>query len=102
MQRNEDGGIVISCDFCGADWDEVKPMIEGHRGSVLCLECLKLARPKLAPSDTAFECRLCIQEKPAGTMSWSGTAIGGAPAARVCKPCVEQATRAFTKEGLEV
>ena len=21
MQRNESGGIVISCDFCGADWD---------------------------------------------------------------------------------
>ena len=43
MQREEDGGIVISCDFCGTDWDEVVPMIEGHRGSVICLSCVEKA-----------------------------------------------------------
>ena len=44
MQRPEDGGIVISCDFTGIDWDERIPMIEGHQGSVLSLEALAMAR----------------------------------------------------------
>ncbi len=40
MQRDEDGGVVISCDYCGRDWhpyqpDPDNPMIEGHRGSVI-------------------------------------------------------------------
>ena len=43
MQREEPDGIVILCDFCRRDWDGQEPMIEGHHGSIICLQCLKLA-----------------------------------------------------------
>ena len=70
MQREENGLIIISCDFCGTDWDEVIPMIEGHHGSVICLSCLKKALENAAPAEDAFDCTMCLQHRDAGTKSW--------------------------------
>ena len=33
----------VLCDFCGREWTEQVPMIEGHQGSCLCANCLTLA-----------------------------------------------------------
>ncbi|MBI1335446.1 MAG: hypothetical protein GC164_00615 [Phycisphaera sp.] len=101
MQKREPEGIVIACDFCGTDWDEIKPMIEGHHGSVLCLECLKQALRDLAPSDGEFTCTLCLRTAlPAGTPAWSPTDHnnGANPDARACEDCIHQAARAFDKD----
>jgi len=102
MQREEAGYIVISCDFCGADWDEVIPMIEGHRGSVLCLGCLKRALAEATPADAAFECTMCLREKTPGTKRWTHPEPAETPglnaAAQVCWPCLKQAGRGFGKD----
>lgn len=96
MQRTEDGGIVISCDFCGADWDEVKPMIEGHHGSVLCLECLKISLLEARAQSGRFTCTMCIREKlPESLPRWQSPKR---PQAVVCQECIEQAARAFDRD----
>lgn len=96
MQRSEDGGIVISCDFCGTDWDEVRPMIEGHHGSVLCLECLKVAIHQAASGEGKYRCTLCLRENiPATLPRWSNPAR---PAACACEECLIQAAKAFSRD----
>ncbi len=95
MQRTEHGYIIISCDYCGTDWDEIKPMIEGHRGSVLCLNCLKIALADLRPADEEFFCNLCVREKIAvGTLRWTSLATG----VHACQSCIHQAAGTFSKD----
>ncbi|MCC7145132.1 MAG: hypothetical protein IT443_01660 [Phycisphaeraceae bacterium] len=103
MQRMEDGGIIISCDFCGTDWDQELAMVEGHHGSVLCLDCLKKALANSGPAATVFDCTLCLQTKPAGTTVWRHEPLsvelkGYNRYAAVCEDCVDQAARAFSKD----
>lgn len=103
MQRTEDnGGIVISCDFCGTDWDEQLSMIEGHRGSVLCLECLKLALDAAEPADEATDCSLCLSGKPAGTKRWRHPSPKPSPGlntgATLCWDCIRLAAKGFHKD----
>lgn len=106
MQRTEDGLIIISCDFCGTDWDEVLPMIEGHHGSVLCLECLKLALDQLADTgDQKLECTMCIRPVAQAKRHWrpvrdAAVALpaGANPQALICEGCVNQAAGTFSKD----
>ena len=100
MQRTQKDGVIISCDFCGTDWDQVRPMIEGHHGSVLCLECLKQALTHHAPAAQKFQCTLCLQDRPAGVKSWAPQPRPAAanPQARACLDCLHQAARAFDRD----
>ncbi len=107
MQRqvNENGetGIIISCDFCGTDWDQQTAMVEGHHGSVLCLECFKQARKQMTPAARAFDCTLCLQTRPTDTPHWRHAPFaspppGFNPEAVVCEPCLKQAAAAFHKD----
>ncbi len=96
MQRTEDGMVVISCDFCGSDWDEVKPMIEGHRGSVLCLNCLKTALVEMATGSQPYACTLCIREGlPPSLPRWQSPLR---PQAVICEECIHQAAGAFNRD----
>ena len=96
MQRTEDGMVVISCDFCSTDWDEVKPMIEGHRGSILCLSCLKMALVDIAAQPEEFSCTLCIREGlPESLPRWQSPLR---PEAVACQDCVHQAARTFDRD----
>jgi len=100
MQRETSDGIVIACDFCGDDWDQLKPMMEGHRGSVICLSCLEAAAGGLAPAPDPFECTLCLRPIEAPAISWSRPdppATANA-AARICEKCIRQATAIFAKD----
>lgn len=95
MQRFEDGGVVISCDFCGLDWDEVKPMIEGHHGAVLCLECLTTAIESAEQQAGKYSCTLCLRENLPQTLPrWTGNR----PEATACQDCILQAAKAFDRD----
>lgn len=100
MQRTEPDGIIIACDFCGTDWDERRPMIEGHRGSVLCLDCLKFALVMADPAAELFDCTLCLRSRPAGTIAWHHPDCppSSNPDAAVCAPCLKQAAGMFSKD----
>ena len=95
MQRVEEGLVVISCDFCGTDWDEVKSMIEGHHGSVLCLECLKMAIEEVEEKTGTYDCTLClITNQPQTLPRWSGPRLE----AIACHDCIKQAAGAFDRD----
>lgn len=105
MQRTEDDGIIISCDFCGSDWDPttgLPTMTEGHRGSAMCLGCLERALPESEPASEPFDCALCLQTREAGMRRWSHPSPtpspGLAPSAAVCWECVRLAAKTFHKD----
>ncbi|QDU34653.1 ClpX C4-type zinc finger [Poriferisphaera corsica] len=102
MQREENGYIVISCDFCGTDWDEVIPMIEGHHGSIICLSCLQTALDAAAPAEEEFDCAMCLQNKPVGTKHWQHSnptsSEGLNENAHICWDDIRQAAKAFHKD----
>jgi len=105
MQRTENGYIIISCDFCGTDWDEVIPMIEGHRGSILCLACMKVAISNTASEELPYECTMCRREQLGAKAHWrpereeGATLLPGAnPFAVACESCLNQASGTFSKD----
>lgn len=95
MQREEPEGIVISCDFCRRDWDGQEAMIEGHHGSILCLQCMKAALVEQAVGEEKFKCTLCLRFNIPGMLPhWGNKAH---PDAVVCQECLYQAARAFSR-----
>ena len=102
MQRTENNLVILSCDFCGKDWDEVIPMIEGHRGSIICLDCLEKALQQATSSDTQYDCTMCLQEKPGKLKHWRNStpvSIEGLnPHAVICWDDIRQAAKAFHKD----
>jgi hypothetical protein len=93
MQREEPDGIVLLCDFCRRDWDGQEAMIEGHHGSILCLECLKVALRDQTTSGEKYKCTLCLRFNiPPELPHWSNPAH---PAAVLCQECLYQGARAF-------
>ena len=95
MQREAPEGIVILCDFCRRDWDGLEPMIEGHHGSILCLECMKLALRDQPAGTEKFTCTLCLRFNIAPKLPrWSNPAH---PEAIVCQECLYQAARTFSR-----
>ncbi|HEV8606848.1 MAG TPA: hypothetical protein VGQ99_16005 [Tepidisphaeraceae bacterium] len=96
MQRIEDGALIVSCDFCRTDWDGVSPVIEGHRGAIICLECLKLALDSLTPAGETFKCILCLREPlPATLPRWHHPQN---PATHACEGCIHQTADVFDRD----
>ena len=57
------------CDFCHRPWDGTFPMVEGHQGSLICGNCLKIAYTEtvLMKAHTApagATCTMCLEERP--------------------------------------
>lgn len=101
MQKHNEDGVTIHCDFCGKAWDMLEPMIEGHHGSVLCLECLDKAVDFSEPAKEDFKCSLCLRDFEAGAEKVyrpDPLPEGANPAGRLCFDCVRQADRAFAKD----
>ena len=95
MQRRKPEGIVISCDFCLRDWDGQEAMIEGHHGSILCLNCLKLALVEQQTHPDKFKCTLCLRfNMPPAMPRWSNR---DHPNAIACQECLYQAAKAFSR-----
>src|SRR4051794_18944156 len=93
MQREDPDGIVIVCDFCRRDWDGQEAMIEGHHGSILCLECLKLALDEQKNGEDKYKCTLCLRFNiPPSVPRWSRS---GNPDAVACQECLYQAAKTF-------
>ncbi len=95
MQRTEQDGVVISCDFCQTDWDGQSAMIEGHHGSIICLECLKKALVDARPADGKYQCTLCLRINiPPSLPRWH---FPNRPEKLVCQECLHQAAKAMSK-----
>lgn len=103
MQRTEQGYVIISCDFCGVDWDEVIPMIEGHKGSVLCLNCMKQAIGQLVSETEPYKCTMCVKDGlPGDLRHWRHPSPTPSPGLNVgaimCIDCLQQANKTFGRD----
>ncbi|MBL9000274.1 MAG: hypothetical protein JNK25_03985 [Phycisphaerae bacterium] len=93
-----DGNEFFRCDFCHTAWREDLPMVEGHRGSLICGECLRAAFTGVVLKSAGEEagggvvCVLCLSA-PEGKV-WRREPTG--PAA--CRRCVNQSARVLAKD----
>lgn len=99
--QTEDNRILIRCDFTGADWDQIQPMIEGHRGSVISLPALAQAVEQAGASELLFQCTMCLRDYQAGEKAWRNPLPPpqANPDAVICWDCIRQADRAFARDG---
>lgn len=105
--ESADGNDFFKCDFCLRGWDESRPMVEGHRGSLICSPCLTIAYTELVLAgagegpEVGRECRLCLQTNeiphwvspivPPESLTMDG------PGA-ICRECVERCARQLEKD----
>ncbi len=95
MQREEPEGIIIVCDFCRRDWDGQSPMIEGHHGSIICLDCLKLALAQQKEGADKYKCTMCLRFNMPPTLKRYAPADH--PDSIICHECIVQAAKAFSR-----
>lgn len=70
------GTDFFRCDFCRQAWSESRPMVEGHRGSLICSSCLLVAYAEI------------VLER-GGVGAASLAADGGASVQPTCRMCLE-------------
>lgn len=65
MQPND-----FICDFCHTPWDGTFPMVEGHKGSLICGRCLTVAYAEAGfpgsnthNPQSARKCTMCLADK---------------------------------------
>jgi hypothetical protein len=88
----------IICDFCHPPWREDLPVVEGHRGAIICGDCLTAAYRGLIfgespPVDPGYSCRLCLEQR--SDAGWQSPRY---PDAAVCARCVRQSAGVLHKD----
>ncbi|MDP7008506.1 MAG: hypothetical protein QGI78_02940 [Phycisphaerales bacterium] len=87
----------ILCDFCGdTAWANGTPCVEGHRGSVVCGDCLSKAyRRVVLVGNTELQnttCTMCIERRDQSL--WKGSFGEGA---NICLRCIKQSATVLEK-----
>ncbi len=94
-----EGNEFFLCDFCRRPWSEQRPMVEGHRGSLVCAACLSTAYTDLVhlqggdtsrPGET---CTLCLERR--SQRHWRSPLY---EQAIICLRCVKQSSTAMEKD----
>ncbi len=96
---DKDGNEFFKCDFCHQAWAEDRPMVEGHRGSLICGPCLTIAYRLVHLQESGIRtqpeqvCTLCQQHHD--TLHWQSPAFDEAVA---CARCIKQSSRVLQKD----
>lgn len=97
--HNASGNEYFKCDFCRSSWSEDRPMVEGHRGSLICAPCLSVAYREVVlhaggePPTPGVGCALCLQTND--TRYWASPLDRSVVA---CAECVERSARTMEKD----
>lgn len=89
------------CDFCGRAWDGTFPLVEGHKGSLICGACLTVAyteavlldAPDASDSGEPHTCTMCLQRKP--PPGWLSPVC---ESAWICLNCIKQSAGKLHKD----
>ncbi len=96
------------CDFCGCSYRDDRPMIEGHRGSLICGVCLSKAYTQVVLHNSGITvpehiaCALCLMNKrgdywqspvSAAVTPDGEVVIEATPGACACRWCVERSAK---------
>jgi len=89
----------ILCDFCmRPTWELDIPSIEGHHGSVVCVECLEVAWKVLVVDKQGMEvspdciCKMCLEQRDG---PWWTSPVRDE--ASICRRCVKQSAGVLHK-----
>lgn len=85
----------VLCDFCGTEWGDDTPIVEGHQGSCVCGKCLSVAwralvGEKMNDAPDGGSCTMCLEER--------SDPLFRSPIreeALICRRCVRLAARAL-------
>jgi hypothetical protein len=95
----------VLCDFCRREWTEDEPMIEGHRGSCICGQCLTIAYTEVLLNETGtaaggYFCMMCLE----GGRDRESLGRGSEPGwqsplhdAAICRRCIKLAAGSLHK-----
>lgn len=86
------------CDFCAKAWDGEFPMVEGHKGSLICGDCLTVAYRQILVDDApnapdGAPCTMCLEhrDEPAWRSPVREEAV-------ICRRCCKQSAGRLTKD----
>lgn len=87
----------VLCDFCRTPWSDDLPVIEGHRGSVICGRCLSVGYAEVvvrgsATAPTGYACTMCLEQR--GDRAWASPAF---PAV-ICERCLRLAADTLERD----
>ena len=95
-----EGNDYFKCDFCMRSWAEDRPMVEGHKGSLICGSCLslgyrltKLTDPPAGPMGDLESCVMCLQHKDKA--AWESPMT---PRTWVCEECLGNSAKMLEKD----
>lgn len=100
QHTDKDGNLTFLCDFCHQPWDDDRPMVEGHRGSLICANCLSIAYTEMvhlklgSPVESDTPCLLCL-EHGRDDPHWRSPVVEDAIA---CKRCLKQSAGVLQKD----
>jgi hypothetical protein len=86
------------CDFCGNHWTDHRPMVEGHRGALICGPCLSIAWTMVIRNNAGelvpevVTCVLCLQHQD--TPHWKGFREN----TWACTKCIRQSAAILQKD----
>ena len=107
------------CDFCGSEYGPDHPMVEGHRGSLICGKCLASACKQVLVLNAGvvvpehIACSLCLLNKrgdywqspvrasvvaPLAGEAKGGVDIEPEPGAVICRWCIERSAGMLEKD----
>lgn len=89
-----EGNDFFKCDYCHQSWADDRPMIEGHKGSLLCTKCLTMACVDVSEPAASYRCVMCIREG-LDLQCWQSPMYDGV---FLCRDCIQQAVRVFGKD----
>lgn len=93
------GNEFFKCDSCLSAWSDDRPMVEGHRGSLLCAPCLSVAYDHVVLQGAGetlppgITCVMCLE--PRKDPCWQSSAR---PEVFVCLRCIKQSARVLEKD----
>lgn len=89
-----EGNDFFKCDYCRQPWRDERPMIEGHKGSLLCTNCLTMACIDVSEPDAPYRCVMCIRDN-LELPRWESPMYAGTC---LCRECIQQAARVLNKD----
>lgn len=92
------------CDYCGNEWTDDRPMVEGHHGSCVCGNCLTVAYTELGLTvrggdngssegvPSGAKCNLCLEVREESI--WKSPVRE----AYLCRRCAKQSAGVLQKD----
>ena len=92
------GNEYFVCDFCRRPWADDRPMVEGHKGSLICGSCLTPAYAEIVHLHqgtllASTACTMCLEHRD--EPQWQSPLH---PEAHICRRCLKQAAGVLCRD----